>query len=90
MLVVGRSGPGKGQCQAIVNSQGQLRTMERFQGRQGEETLRRIGTAISRFAPQEMLERTQKQLEQAAWTIGPAEFMVIAIVSTITLFPPTD
>ena len=47
--------------------------------------LRRIGNSISRFAPQEMLERTSKQLEQAAWTIGPAEFMVIAIVSTLAL-----
>lgn len=47
--------------------------------------LRRIGSSISRFAPQEMLERTSKQLEQAAWTIGPAEFMGIAIFTTVGL-----
>ena len=46
---------------------------------------RRIGSIISRFAPQEMLERTSKQLEQAAWSIGPAEFMGISILSTIAL-----
>ncbi len=46
---------------------------------------RRVGTGISRFAPQEMLERTSKQLEQAAWSIGPAEFMGISIFSTVFL-----
>lgn len=47
--------------------------------------LRRIGSTISRFAPQEMLDRTTRQLEQAAWTIGPAEFMGITIFSMVAL-----
>ncbi len=47
--------------------------------------LRRIGSSISRFAPQEMLDRTTRQLEQAAWSIGPAEFMAISIFSMAAL-----
>lgn len=43
--------------------------------------LRQFGSVISRFAPQQMLERTTKQLEQAAWTISAVEFMGMALFS---------
>ncbi|MEM9774696.1 MAG: type II secretion system F family protein [Chloroflexota bacterium] len=47
--------------------------------------LRRFGSLISRFAPQQLLERITKQLEQAAWTISAAEFMGMALFSVVLI-----
>ena len=45
--------------------------------------VRRFGTFVSRFAPQQMLEQTTKQLEQAAWKTSASEFMVLTVVSIL-------
>ncbi|MEM8859078.1 MAG: hypothetical protein AAGD96_12200, partial [Chloroflexota bacterium] len=47
--------------------------------------LHRFGSLISRFAPQQLLERTTKQLEQAAWTISAAAFMALALLCVLVL-----
>ena len=45
--------------------------------------IRRFGAFVSRFAPQQMLEQTTKQLEQAAWKTTASEFMVMTLVSVL-------
>ena len=45
--------------------------------------VRRFGAFVSRFAPQQMLEQTTKQLEQAAWKTSASEFMVLTVVSIL-------
>ena len=47
--------------------------------------LHRFGSLISRFAPQQLLERTTKQLEQAAWTISAATFMALALFCVLLM-----
>jgi len=47
--------------------------------------LRRFGSFISQFAPQQMLERTTKQLEQAAWKTTASEFMAMSLGAVVVM-----
>ncbi|MFK7804273.1 MAG: type II secretion system F family protein [Anaerolineae bacterium] len=47
--------------------------------------LRRFGSFISQFAPQQMLERTTKQLEQASWKTTASEFMAMSLGAVVVM-----